>query len=87
MYRLQGMKINGKHIEVIVRQMLRRAPCADRGCGGHHLYSEGAGRARLIPADTGMAFHAVRRRQRLGLDSVPAVLSKSEQAAESQDNT
>ena len=30
-YRLQGVKINGKHIEVIVRQMLRRALVVDPG--------------------------------------------------------
>ena len=31
MYRLQGVKINDKHIEVIVRQMLRRVTIADAG--------------------------------------------------------
>jgi DNA-directed RNA polymerase subunit beta' len=30
-YRLQGVKINDKHIEVIVRQMLRRANITDSG--------------------------------------------------------
>jgi DNA-directed RNA polymerase subunit beta' len=30
-YRLQGVKINDKHIEVIVRQMLRRVQIADVG--------------------------------------------------------
>ncbi len=30
-YRLQGVKINDKHIEVIVRQMLRRVRITDRG--------------------------------------------------------
>jgi len=30
-YRLQGVKINDKHIEVIVRQMLRRVQIADHG--------------------------------------------------------
>ena len=30
-YRLQGVKINDKHIEVIVRQMLRRVQIADAG--------------------------------------------------------
>ena len=29
-YRLQGVKINDKHIEVIVRQMLRRVQIVDR---------------------------------------------------------
>ena len=31
MYRLQGVKINDKHIEVIVRQMLRRVVITDAG--------------------------------------------------------
>jgi len=30
-YRLQGVKINDKHIEVIVRQMLRRVQVVDAG--------------------------------------------------------
>ena len=30
-YRLQGVKINDKHIEVIVRQMLRRVRVTDAG--------------------------------------------------------
>ena len=30
-YRLQGVKINDKHIEVIVRQMLRRVQITDLG--------------------------------------------------------
>src|SRR5690606_25090558 len=30
-YRLQGVKINDKHIEVIVRQMLRRVQIVDPG--------------------------------------------------------
>jgi DNA-directed RNA polymerase subunit beta' len=33
-YRLQGVKINDKHIEVIVRQMLRRVQIADPGDTG-----------------------------------------------------
>ena len=33
-YRLQGVKINDKHIEVIVRQMLRRVTVADPGSTG-----------------------------------------------------
>ncbi|MFZ3175255.1 MAG: DNA-directed RNA polymerase subunit beta', partial [Thiobacillus sp.] len=33
-YRLQGVKINDKHIEVIVRQMLRRVTVADPGATG-----------------------------------------------------
>ena len=35
-YRLQGVKINDKHIEVIVRQMLRKAEIVHEGI---HLHS------------------------------------------------
>ena len=31
MYRLQGVKINDKHIEVIIRQMLRKVEITDPG--------------------------------------------------------
>ena len=31
-YRLQGVKINDKHIEIIVRQMLRKVRITDAGC-------------------------------------------------------
>jgi DNA-directed RNA polymerase subunit beta' len=34
-YRLQGVKINDKHIEVIIRQMLRKAVIADPGDSGY----------------------------------------------------
>src|SRR2546426_11613405 len=43
-YRLQGVRINDKHIEVIVRQMLRRV-----------RIKENVIRARLIPAGPGVA--------------------------------
>ena len=43
-YRLQGVKINDKHIEVIVRQMLRRV--SDRRRRRHALHPRRAGRAR-----------------------------------------
>ena len=42
-YRLQGVKINDKHIEVIVRQMLRRV--VSRRSGRFAASSRGAGRA------------------------------------------
>ncbi|MES1963796.1 DNA-directed RNA polymerase subunit beta' [Psychrobacter sp. AH5] len=34
-YRLQGVKINDKHIEVIIRQMLRKVEVTDGGDSGH----------------------------------------------------
>ena len=36
-YRLQGVKINDKHIEVIVRQMLRRVQIDRRWRHGFHI--------------------------------------------------
>ena len=33
-YRAQGVSIHDKHIEVIVRQMLRRVTIIDSGCDG-----------------------------------------------------
>ena len=52
-YRLQGVKINDKHIEVIVRQMLRRVQIID------------AGRHALHPRRAGRAFGAARRERPL----------------------
>ncbi|TZF91669.1 DNA-directed RNA polymerase subunit beta' [Cognatilysobacter lacus] len=46
-YRLQGVKINDKHIEVIVRQMLRKIEIADAG-DSKFLAGEQVERQRLI---------------------------------------
>ena len=46
-YRLQGVKINDKHIEVIVRQMLRKAEITDAG-GTQFLKGEQVERARVL---------------------------------------
>ncbi len=46
-YRLQGVKINDKHIEAIIRQMLRKADIVDSG-DTHFLKGEQVDRARLI---------------------------------------
>ena len=46
-YRLQGVKINDKHIEVIVRQMLRRVIVADPGDTGF-IQGEQVERAELL---------------------------------------
>ena len=155
-YRLQGVKINDRHIEVIVRQMLRRVQIVDEGDTkfipkeqveradllqeNERVEKEGKQPAtyeymllgitkaslstdsfisaasfqettrvlteaaimgkrdelrglkenvivgRLIPAGTGLAYHAARRKQRLGLGVAATVLSEGEQAAETQDN-
>ncbi|HEY4732619.1 MAG TPA: DNA-directed RNA polymerase subunit beta', partial [Gammaproteobacteria bacterium] len=46
-YRLQGVKINDKHIEVIVRQMLRKAEVFDAG-DTQFLKGEQVERARVL---------------------------------------
>ncbi len=46
-YRLQGVKINDKHIEVIVRQMLRKAEITDAG-ETRFLKGEQVDRARVL---------------------------------------
>ncbi len=46
-YRLQGVKINDKHIEVIVRQMLRKVEITDQG-DSKYLHGEQVERQRLI---------------------------------------
>jgi DNA-directed RNA polymerase subunit beta' len=46
-YRLQGVKINDKHIEVIVRQMLRKVEVRSAG-DSHFLRGEQVDRSRLL---------------------------------------
>jgi len=46
-YRLQGVKINDKHIEVIIRQMLRKVEISDAG-DTRFLRGEQADRSRVI---------------------------------------
>jgi DNA-directed RNA polymerase, beta'' subunit, predominant form len=46
-YRLQGVKINDKHIEVIIRQMLRKVEVIDPG-DTHLLKGEQIDRARIL---------------------------------------
>ena len=46
-YRLQGVRINDKHIEVIIRQMLRKVEITDPG-DTHFLKGEQAERARAL---------------------------------------
>ncbi len=49
-YRLQGVKINDKHIEVIVRQMLRRVVISDPG-DTHFIREEQVERAQVLDAN------------------------------------
>jgi len=46
-YRLQGVKINDKHIEVIVRQMLRRVQITNSG-DSHYILGEQVERSELF---------------------------------------
>jgi DNA-directed RNA polymerase subunit beta' len=46
-YRLQGVRINDKHIEVIIRQMLRKVEITDPGDSGY-LVGEQADKSRIL---------------------------------------
>jgi DNA-directed RNA polymerase subunit beta' len=58
-YRLQGVKINDKHIEVIVRQMLRRVQVQDPG-DTHFIQGEQVERAELLEENERMAIESKR---------------------------
>jgi len=49
-YRLQGVKINDKHIEVIVRQMLRKVEILDTG-DSKFLHGEQVERQRIVESN------------------------------------
>jgi DNA-directed RNA polymerase subunit beta' len=53
-YRLQGVKINDKHIEVIIRQMLRKVEIVDGG-DSKYLHGEQAERQRVIEENARLA--------------------------------
>src|SRR5207344_87084 len=53
-YRLQGVKINDKHIETITRQMLRKVEITDAG-GTKFMSGEQVERIRLIEENAKMA--------------------------------
>ena len=53
-YRLQGVKINDKHIEVIIRQMLRKVEVTDPG-DSNFLKGEQADKARLLDENERLA--------------------------------
>jgi len=53
-YRLQGVKINDKHIEVIIRQMLRKVEIVEPGDAGF-LRGEQMDRARVLEANDRLA--------------------------------
>jgi DNA-directed RNA polymerase subunit beta' len=53
-YRLQGVKINDKHIEVIIRQMLRKVEIVDQG-DSKFLNGEQVERQRAIEENERLA--------------------------------
>ena len=52
-YRLQGVKINDKHIEVIVRQMLRRVQIVNPG-DTHYIVGEQVERSEMLDTNDKM---------------------------------
>src|SRR5690606_5831466 len=50
-YRLQGVKINDKHIETIIRQMLRKVDITDPGDIPHFLRNEEVEKVRALEAN------------------------------------
>ena len=61
-YRLQGVKINDKHIEVIVRQMLRRVQITNPGDTGY-IVGEQVERSELLDTTTSCSPKASCRRR------------------------
>ncbi len=78
-YRLQGVKINDKHIEVIIRQMLRKVIVATAG-ETTYLRGEQIDRARALEAIEQMR---VQDKEPLTYDSVLLGITKASLATES----
>jgi DNA-directed RNA polymerase subunit beta' len=78
-YRLQGVKINDKHIEAIIRQMLRKVEVTESG-DTRYLRGEQVDRARLMEENS----RAVARDERpAGLDPILLGITKASLATES----
>jgi DNA-directed RNA polymerase subunit beta' len=58
-YRLQGVRINDKHIEVIIRQMLRRVSIVDPG-DTHYLPLENADKIEIVDINRKMLAEGLR---------------------------
>ena len=78
-YRLQGVKINDKHIEVITRQMLRKVEITDQG-SSKFLNGEQAERQRVIEENARLA---VRNELPARFDPVLLGITKASLATES----
>jgi DNA-directed RNA polymerase subunit beta' len=78
-YRLQGVKINDKHIETIIRQMLRKVEISDSG-ETRFLRGEQIDRARVVEENS----RAVARNERAAqIDPVLLGITKASLATES----
>jgi len=78
-YRLQGVKINDKHIEVIVRQMLRKAEILDPG-ESNLIRGEQLEYTRLVEINDALEAEG---RQQAGYDRVLLGITKASLATES----
>ncbi|MDH5633169.1 MAG: DNA-directed RNA polymerase subunit beta' [Gammaproteobacteria bacterium] len=89
-YRLQGVKINDKHIEVIIRQMLRKVIILDPG-DTLFLPGEQVERARLLEANDSTATEGKRpaeyERQLLGITKASLSTESFISAASFQETT
>ena len=78
-YRLQGVKINDKHIEVIIRQMLRKVIVATAG-EGKYLRGEQIDKTRFLEEDEQLAAQG---KETLTIDPVLLGITKASLATES----
>jgi DNA-directed RNA polymerase subunit beta' len=89
-YRLQGVKINDKHIEVIVRQMLRRVAIADAG-ESRFIVGEQLERAEVLEEneklETGSKQPAVYEHMLLGITKASLSTDSFISAASFQETT
>ncbi|MGM8899505.1 MULTISPECIES: DNA-directed RNA polymerase subunit beta' [unclassified Psychrobacter] len=89
-YRLQGVKINDKHIEVIIRQMLRKVEITDGG-DSSHFKGDQAEYADLIALNAKLAeedkFPVQYERQLLGITKASLATESFISAASFQETT
>jgi len=78
-YRLQGVKINDKHIEVIIRQMLRKVIVATPG-ESNYLRGEQIDKARFFEEEDQLA---VQGKEKLTCDPILLGITKASLATES----
>ncbi len=78
-YRLQGVKINDKHIEVIIRQMLRKVLVADPG-DSNYLRGEQVDKARALEVSEQLEAQG---KQPITIDPILLGITKASLATES----